>query len=86
MRRTLTAQHRGQLASQKMGRPSIFRDKRGGLRVQATISRLGEQRFLAARARLAQLATREAGQVSAADTLEFLLRGEAETIRYLNGG
>ena len=86
MKSPLTSQHKGQLASAKMGRPSLFRDKRGGLRVQAIIGRVGKQKFLAARARLAEIAKRKVRQVSASDTVEFLARGEAETIRYLNGG
>lgn len=67
-----------------MGRRSIFRDKRGGQRVQGIITKIGQQKFLAAKSRLAQLAQRAVHQVSDADAVEYLARGERETIIYLN--
>jgi hypothetical protein len=72
----------------KMGRRAIFRGKEGGVRVQAIITKVGGQRFERARKRLAELAGWIASEVSDADTVEFLARGEAETVAYLevNGG
>lgn len=68
-----------------MGRPSIFRDKRGGMRVQAIITKIGKQKFLAARSRLAEMAKRKVSQVSDADVVEALSRGWEETEAYLKG-
>lgn len=79
----MTPQRRGQLASAKMGRPSIFRHKMNGRYVQGYITKFGAERFDVARKRLAQLAQRKVGQVSDADVIEFLARGEADTITYL---
>ena len=42
-----------------LGRPSIFRHKAGGRRVQAYITRIGGQRLEEARARLASLLVEE---------------------------
>jgi hypothetical protein len=66
-----------------MGRASIFRDKEGGDRVQGVITKDGSKAFEAARKRLALLARRPVTQVSDADTIEFLARGERSTERYL---
>lgn len=68
-----------------MGRPSIFRDKVGGQRVQAIISKTGASRFEAARKRLAKLAKWKPDQISDADVVEFLARGEADTVAYMQG-
>jgi hypothetical protein len=65
------------------GRASIFRDKKDGARLQGIITKAGSQRFEAARKRLARLAARDAEEVSDADTIEYLARGEAETVKYL---
>lgn len=68
-----------------MGRPSIFRDKVGGQRVQAIISKAGAKRFEKARKRLAKLAKWQPAQISDADVVEFLARGEADTLAYMKG-
>jgi hypothetical protein len=65
------------------GRTSIFRDKAGGDRVQGNITAAGSVRFEQARRRLAKLAGCEYEDVSDADTIEFLARGEGETIKAL---
>jgi hypothetical protein len=67
------------------GRQSIFRDKIGGDRVQGVITPAGSRRFEIARSKLAKLAGREVEQVSDADVIEFLARGEANTREYLAG-
>lgn len=68
-----------------MGRPSIFRDKVGGQRVQAIISKTGAKRFERARKRLARLAKWKPAQISDADVVEYLARGEADTVAYMQG-
>lgn len=65
------------------GRPSIFRDKTGGRRVQGYLTRTGAELFETARGRLARLAKRAPTQVSDADVQEYLARGDAATRRYL---
>lgn len=65
------------------GRPSIFRDKAGGDRVQGVITKVGSQRFEAARARLARLDNREVEQTSDADVIEYLARGDEDTRLYI---
>jgi hypothetical protein len=67
------------------GRASIFREKAGGDRVQGLLTPIGSKRFEQARATLAKLAGRETEQISDADTIEFLARGEANTRSYLAG-
>lgn len=66
------------------GTSAIFKDKQGGDRIQGTITKVGSQRFEAARRRLARLANREVERTSDADTVEYLARGEAATIAYLS--
>jgi hypothetical protein len=68
----------------QFGRASIFRNKEGGARVQGTLTPAGSIRFERARKTLARLAAREVEQVSDADVVEFLARGEADTIAYLD--
>lgn len=72
-----------QTTNGRMGRPTIFRDKEDGDRVQGIISKRGSTCFENARHELARLAKLEARQVSDADTIEYLARGEQETRRYL---
>lgn len=67
----------------KLGRQSIFRDKKGGSRVQGVMTKAGTRAFANARKRLATLADREPENVSDADVIEFMARGEAETVLYL---
>lgn len=64
------------------GRASLFRDKKGGDRVQGVITPLGSSRFEAARKRLGDLAGRDPEHVSDADVIEYLARGESATIAY----
>lgn len=71
------------MSKTKMGRPSIFRDKEGGQRVQALISKRGGKQFELARRCLAVLAKREPKHVSDADVVEYLARGEEETRLYI---
>jgi hypothetical protein len=70
-----------------MGRPSLFaRDPKTKRRVQGYLSEAAATKFDAQRARLASIARQETGQsweVSDAETLEFLCRGEKDTRRYL---
>ncbi len=71
------------MSKARMGRRAIFRGKDGGQRVQAIITKVGGQKFEKARVRLAKLAEWEATDVSDADVVEYLARGDAETIAYL---
>lgn len=70
-----------------MGRPSLFaRDPKTKRRVQGFLSEAAARKFDAARERLRVIARHETGQswdVSDAETLEFLCRGEKDTRRYL---
>lgn len=67
----------------KGGQPSIFRNKQGGDRVQGNITPIGSRRFEQARARLGRLAGWECERVSDADVIEYLARGEADTVAYI---
>lgn len=67
----------------RAGRASIFRGKQGGARLQGVITKAGSNRFEQARKRLARLAGRDVEEVSDADTIEYLARGEAETLKVL---
>jgi len=68
------------------GRPSIFRNKEGGARVHGVLTPIGSRRFEQARLRLARLAVRDPEQISDADVVEFLARGDEATRRYLDEG
>lgn len=63
------------------GRVSIF--EKDGRKYQGIVSAAAGVKFEAARKRLAELAGWADRTVSDADTLEFLARGEADTIKYL---
>lgn len=65
------------------GSQSIFRNKDGGDRVQGNITPIGSIRFEHARARLAKLDGRETEETSDGDVIEYLARGEADTIAYI---
>lgn len=66
-----------------MGRPAIFVPKDGGKAYHIlALTRQGRRMFEDARRRLKMLAKWK-GRVSDADTVEFILRGEAATIEYL---
>ncbi len=66
-----------------MGRRAIFRGKDGGRRVQAIITKVGGKAFEARRKELATLAGWKPDDVSDADTVEYMARGEAATRAYL---
>lgn len=77
------------MAKAKMGRHSIFEGKVDGKRVQAVITQEGGRAFEKCRGYLASVYTRimqapvpEPG-VSDADVVEFLARGEKNTVGYL---
>ena len=65
------------------GHRSIFRDKKGGDRLHGIVTKVGSAKFELHRARLALLASRTPDEVSDADTIEYLARGEADTRAYL---
>ena len=69
------------LVKLRPGRASVFRGKR--TRVQGLLTPAGAQQFERARRRLATLAGRAADDLSDADVIEFLARGEAKTRTYL---
>lgn len=66
----------------KGGRPSLFGPK-STARVQAVLTVTGSVRFEATRTRVANLIGKEAEQVSDADVIEFLVRGEKEALAIL---
>jgi hypothetical protein len=66
-----------------MGRASIFRDKKGGDRVNGVLTPRGSVRFELHRRKLARLVGQDPEQVSDADVIEYMVRGEKETLAYL---
>ncbi len=66
-----------------MGRHAIFRGKQA--RVQAIITKTGKLWFEQARAKLARIAELKPADISDADTVEFLARGEVNTRLYMRG-
>lgn len=64
-----------------MARLAIFKEPKT-VRLQGVISKPGGVKFEAARKRLGKLAKWK-GPVSDADTIEYLARGEYETVKYL---
>lgn len=75
------------MKNETRGRRAIFPGKMaaGADRVQGVLSPIGSKAFEQARARLAKLTAREPEQVSDADTIEYLARGETATRRFLEG-
>ena len=67
----------------RFGRPCIFGSKYDGDVIQGAITKVGSQRFEAARQELATLAAWKLSHVSDGDTIEFLARGVEETKRFL---
>lgn len=65
-----------------MGRPTIFVGRKA-YRFQGVLTPAGAAKFEAARARLADLAGLEAAKASDGNTVEYLARGEKDTIAYL---
>jgi hypothetical protein len=70
-----------------MGRASIFRGKENGVRVQGILTREGGKALEARRSELAKLCRKILGHkptnVSDADVIEYLARGETGTAAYL---
>jgi len=66
-----------------MGRPSLFRDKQGGTRIQGILTKAGARKFEEHRARLAVIASRPRKLISHADVIEYLAIGEQATRDYL---
>lgn len=64
------------------GRPTIFGARDGDV-VRGRLTKHGTARITAARRRLAQLAGWEAEAVLDSDVVEFLARGEKETVKFL---
>lgn len=65
------------------GRASLFRGKAGGERINGTITKRGAVCAKQHRTVLAQIAGIKPDEVSDADLVEYLARGEAETRAYL---
>jgi hypothetical protein len=66
----------------RRGRPSVFRDKDGGYRFGGDLTKHGAERFETHRRRLAQLAP-HVKNPSDADVIEYLARGEENTVAYI---
>jgi hypothetical protein len=64
------------------GRPTIF-GTRDGEPVRGRLTKHGTARLFAARRRLAHLSGWEADAIGDADVVEFIFRGETDTIRFL---
>jgi len=66
----------------KLGRPSVFLNKNGRY-VNGTLTKTGTELFDAAHRQLIKLTGKP--KVSQADVIEFLARGEENTLKYLEG-
>jgi hypothetical protein len=69
-----------------VGRPTIFTPKDRhdpDLKIRAEVTVEGKRLFGLARLRLANLAGWPVDRISAADTIEYLVRGDEETRRYI---
>ena len=77
------ARRRSRTTKRLMGRRSIFPVKDGAL-YHGILTRIGTKACEQARARLGHLAGWDPAKISDADLLEFLGRGEAETVKYLS--
>lgn len=65
------------------GRVSIFKDKGSGMRLQGVITAKAGRLFKLHRMRLAKIAERPPAAISHAEVIEYLVRGEEETVRYI---
>lgn len=65
------------------GRPSIFRSKDLTKPVRGYLTAYGKQEFREARIRLAGLVGWKVKNVTTSDVVEYVVRGEANTITYL---
>lgn len=67
------------------GTASLFRgkEKLAKYRVQGLLTPAGRLRFEAQRQRIAALTRRPLDRVSHADVIEFLARGDADSLRYI---
>lgn len=70
------------MATARMGRASIFRDKTGQ-RVNGVLTARGSVRFELHRKMLGKLVGKDAETISDADVVEYMARGEQETRKYL---
>lgn len=68
-----------------MGRQSVFRNKKGGMRVQAFLTPQAAIFYKQMEAGLARMTGRPPDDLSVGDVVEFALRGEANTRDYLAG-
>jgi hypothetical protein len=64
------------------GRASLFRDKKGGKRVQGLLTKPGGVAFERQRARIADLTGH--ASPSDADVIEWLARGEKDAVRAMS--
>ena len=69
--------------SQDTGRPAIFRGKDRTKPVKAYMTAHGKNKVNDARKRLAKIVGWKAADVKDGDVVEFLARGEEDTIKYL---
>lgn len=65
------------------GRRSVFRHKVGGRRLQGLVTKHAVERFETHRRALAIVADRDVEDLTDADVLEFLIRGDDDTRAYL---
>lgn len=65
------------------GHPAIFRGKDRTKPLRAFLTEIGKAKIEEARKRLAKLAKWKVSDVSNGDVVEYLARGEQETIAYL---
>lgn len=77
------ARRRTSTKKTRMGRKSIFPVKNGKL-YHGILTQIGTHACEEARRKLADLSGWDVWRISDADLLEFLGRGEAETVKYLS--
>ena len=75
---------RSRTTKRLMGRRSIFPVKDGAL-YHGILTRIGTKACEQARAKLADLSGWDADNISDADLIEFMARGDLETVKYLAG-
>lgn len=62
------------------GRVSLFRGK--SVRVQGLITKIGSSKLKTAKATIARLTGWKVREISQADAIEFIARGEQESVEY----
>lgn len=67
----------------KGGRPTLFGSKRGGLRIQGNLTKLGGAAFRGHQRELARLLSRPVTAIGHADVIEYLALGKDRALKVL---